>query len=1353
MSWRLRTLLLATTALAPLAAAPVGANPLGAQVVGGSATVQGQGTPTVTVTQQSNSAIINWNTFNIGAGETTKIIQPSASSVELDRVTGGLGPSQIFGSLFSNGQVFVVNPDGILIGPGGKIDTAAFLATTHDISNSDFMAGRYNFNGPGNSAASIVNQGAITAEIGGFAALVAPGVRNTGTITAKLGQIGLASANGFSLDFYGDSLITLGVNDSIAATVIDVSTGKPLSALVSNEGTLKANGGRVELTAVAARKVVDSVINNTGVIEANTIGTHNGMIVLGAATGASKPAGAPTQTVKVSGKVSAASTRKGTTGGTIEVAGENIQVSGAKIDASGQAGGGTVLIGGDWGGGNPNTTLVSNPSAYLQPYTVPIATTASVDAATVINASATDAGDGGKVIVWSDEATTFYGTIIARGGAQAGDGGFVETSGHTLQVGGALIDTSALSGRTGLWFLDPYDLTIDSAAASTISTSLSNSNVTVETTATSYSGPGNASPGSGNITVDASMSWNSNNTLTLSAYNDVALVGPAVIANLAGGNLVLRADNSGTGAGSVLFIPTFPGICMGFSCVVYVPKIDFSGSTGKVSIYYDSSDNPAGSGVNPTSYTGPTDYSSSVLTNGSVPNQLTAYMLVNTVYDLQNIQNNLGGRFALGKDIDASATTGWNGGAGFSPIGADNTDPFVGKFEGDNHVISNLTINSYQANVGLFGYVSGSVADVGLVNETVNSLLTNGPSNVGGLAGFSSGNITNAYVSGNITSDYLVGMVGYGISSEVGGLVGANAGLISSSYTTGNVGGQTTTAVGGLVGINCDCFGTPTNALIESSYSSATVTGGLGSFGGLVGMNISDGAISKSYASGSVTGGDNSDVGGFVGNAASGDITQSYALGSVIGGASSRVGGFVGWNSGGGLISQSYARGSAVGGDNSYVGGFVGENFFSCTGCNPPTISESYSTGAATAGASALVGGFVGYSPNNGPYSAIVVNSYWDVAASLNMASEGGVGLTTAELKSGLPNGFDPTVWGSSPTINGGYPYLLWQVASVSPVPTTTYMPTQTSSTETVTSSPLAYQTGQININFVQPATINTTVAGSTPSVINNLNTALNSPSYISLNTSNLIPNTNLWTGTPGPISPNQLLNKMQPLIGAIDSLWKNVPPTQNWTSFMSDAEIELGKLVGFQAGVYITNGQPTLVFQSTNSIRDFVFTDAVNAIFSKLGIPTGTNPQYWLAAQLAAQVAKDYPSQNLTLTGFSLGGGLAAYAGATDKIPAVTFDPAGISNEASYNSSYVLNFQMTGDIAQTGGSLIGTTIFFDPALAAKASLIDTPFVGGALRHIAEGVDVFNFVSSIQNLKITGTTNAGNGSAVYTIGQ
>src|SRR3977135_2551493 len=354
---RLRNLLPAVMALLALGLSEVAAGPEGASVVGGAAPIQGQGGPAVIVNQSSSSAIINWNTFNVRANESIRFNQPSSSSVVLNRVTGGQGPSEIMGTLTANGRVFVINRDGILFGPGSVVNTAGFLATTNDIKNADFMAGRYNFNIPGRPDASIVNKGTITAARGGFAALVAPGVRNSGTITATLGSVALASGNSFTLDMYGDKLITLAVGDQIASKVIDVATDKPLKSLVSNtkNGVLSANGGRVELTAAAARAVVDSVINTRGVIRADSIGHRNGMIVLNAATGGSKPAGAPAQNIKLSRTISAGRKPDGTSGGTVVVSGEHIKLANAKIDASGRRGGGQVRIARDWGGGHPDT--------------------------------------------------------------------------------------------------------------------------------------------------------------------------------------------------------------------------------------------------------------------------------------------------------------------------------------------------------------------------------------------------------------------------------------------------------------------------------------------------------------------------------------------------------------------------------------------------------------------------------------------------------------------------------------------------------------------------------------------------------------------------------------------------------------------------------------------------------------------------------------------------------------------------------------------------------------------------------------------------------------------------------------
>src|SRR6516162_1410267 len=827
---RLRNLLLTTAALLALGAAPAAGGSAGGTVVGGTATIQGQGGPAVIVNQSSNSAIINWNTFNIGVNESVRFNQPGASSVVLNRVTGGLGPSEILGTLTANGRVFVINRDGILFGPNAVVNTAGFLATTHDIKNSDFMAGRYNFNIPGRPDASIVNQGRITAASGGFAALVAPGVRNSGTITATLGAVALVSGNSFTLDLYGDKLITLAVNDQIASKVIDVATGRPLKSLVSNEGKIRANGGRVELTAAAARTVVDSVINTSGVIKANSIGRRNGMIVLSAATGASKPAGAPTQTVKISGTLEAAGKKRGTQGGTILVTGENIKLASARIDASGRAGGGKVLIGGDWSGGKPNKGLVANPSAKLETFVIPTPPTVSIDAATTINASARGRGNGGKVVLWSDSETTFAGTILARGGARSGDGGFVEVSSHKLLNYSGTTDTRAPKGTVGTLLLDPENLyvnanglppnsdpTASAISADALVQQLASNNVVLSTQPSGTH--------AGDIFVDAHVSWSTGNSLTLSAFHDILFMSGTQVTNTGAGNLVLRADNTGTGQGTVVFDSG--------------GHVDYTHSTGTVSIFYNPSGSQASKYLNPTNYFCPPCPGGGGVFQGS---QLTAYMLVNTVSDLDAVRTNTAGTYALGTKIT------FNPDQTFTPI-----PNFDGLFDGQGRTIANLTIASTAQNVGLFGTIgsTGVVRNVNLADVTVSGL---GSQFVGVLAGTNKGTISNVSAIGTVQA---------GGGSTAGGLVGQNlgtgtiAGATVPALAQACMAGQTCASVavnvgsnslgGGLVGSNS---GTITNAFATGDVTGAAGTNGFTTLGGLAAVNL--GSISNSFASGDV---------------------------------------------------------------------------------------------------------------------------------------------------------------------------------------------------------------------------------------------------------------------------------------------------------------------------------------------------------------------------------------------------------------------------------------------------------------------------------------------------------------------
>jgi filamentous hemagglutinin family protein len=804
------------------------AGPAGPNVVGGSATIQGAGSGTVTINQTSQNAIINWQTFNIGRNETTTFVQPGSSSTALNRVIGGRGPSLIDGTLSANGRVFIINGDGVLFGPHSVINTAGFLASTNDIRNEDFMAGRYNFNIPGRPDASIVNLGNITAASGGFAALVAPGVRNSGTITAALGTVTLAAGNAFTLDFYGDRLITLAVNDQIASTVIDVATGQPLKALVGNAGKLSANGGRVELTAAAARAVVDSVINNSGVMEANSIGTRNGMIVLGAATAARKPAGAPTQTVKVSGTISAAGKDKGTKGGTVLVTGENIQLAGAQINASGNAGGGKVLIGGDTGGGKLSPAAAALELAKLESFAIPTASTVSVDAATTINASATGQGNGGKVVVWSDQQTNFAGTILALGGPSGGNGGFVETSSHGLLNYAGVADLRAPNGTTGTLLLDPYDVIIcvcdpengsfsdgvwtptqtSKLNVNDLRNELADANVQVTT------GGGDAH--GGNINVNVGVTWTSNSTLTLSAANSININAAISATN---GGLTLNAGNA-ISASAAVNVATFT-LQNGSWNQVSSTLPAFSANDFRIS---------GGSFLRALGGDG---------SSGS-PYQIT------DVYGLQGIGSSatlLAGNYVLANNVDASGTVNWNAGAGFLPIG-NLQHGFAGLLDGQAHTIDALTINSSAAYVGLFGVVAGSgaVRNLGITNVNLTSAGWNGPedyAHVGALAGINNGSIVGSFATGTITSNSPDST-----APDTGGLVGTNRGLISQSYAIVNVSDNSTG--GGL--------------FLE----------------GLVGWNQSTGTITQSYASGPVaTNISSTSVGGLAG-VNSGTVTSSY---------------------------------------------------------------------------------------------------------------------------------------------------------------------------------------------------------------------------------------------------------------------------------------------------------------------------------------------------------------------------------------------------------------------------------------------------------------------------------------------
>ncbi|MBZ2208521.1 two-partner secretion domain-containing protein [Massilia soli] len=380
------------------------------QVVSGQATFGQQGN-VFTITNTPN-AIINWQSFSVKPGEVTRFVQQSADSAVLNRITGQ-DPSQILGALQSNGQVFLLNPNGIMFGRDARIDVNGLTASTLNLSDADFLSGRRNFSA-GAAAGKLVNQGAITTPHGGKVYLIAANVENSGIINAPNGEIVLAAGHSVQLV------------DS-ANPDLRVSVSAPSGEAV-NLGQVVAQGGQIG--------IYGALVRQRGVVNANSaVRGADGRITLKASGDTLLEAGSVTSATGA-GK-----------GGSVQVLGERVALTGdARIEASGEHGGGTVLVGGDFQGKNA---------------LVPNARQAWVGKDASIRADAGTSGDGGKVIVWSDGATRAFGAISARGGAAGGNGGLVETSGHYLDVSGARVDAGAVKGSIGSWLLDPLNIIVD----------------------------------------------------------------------------------------------------------------------------------------------------------------------------------------------------------------------------------------------------------------------------------------------------------------------------------------------------------------------------------------------------------------------------------------------------------------------------------------------------------------------------------------------------------------------------------------------------------------------------------------------------------------------------------------------------------------------------------------------------------------------------------------------------------------------------------------------------------------------------------------------------------------------------
>ena len=713
-------LLLTTTALSSsllIGSAQAQNLPTGGSVAAGSVSMAAPTSTQLNITQSSQSAVVNWQSFSIGQGSAVHIQQPNSAAAMLNRVTGNT-PSSIAGSLTANGQVYLVNPNGIAITATGVVNTGGgFVASTLGISDADFQSGKRTFTGNGASAA-VSNAGLIAVGRGGYAALLGGSVSNAGRIIVPLGQVGLGSGESATLDFSGDGFLQVALPTAAGGN----------GALISNSGTIKANGGSIIISAATAREAARNAVNISGLVQARTIGGQSGSIFIGGGAGGA---------VNVSGRLSA--TGRQTTGGAVTVTGQNITLAGATVDASGKLGGGTINIGGGSHGQGP-----------LQQ-----ADTVTIDNTTAIRADATATGNGGNVVVWSDQLTTFAGTISAKGGAVSGNGGDAEVSGKAMLDYTGFTDLSAANGQFGTLLLDPYNVIISNDAnntggsfdantndsiinAATLQTALGAANVTITT--------GTSGSQAGNITVAAPLTWSAATTLGLNAAGAIAINAPITHHRRAAGLRSMRPRRPASPP------PASPSAMARRSTTAPPTRAAASASTASVtrwSIRWRSS------------------MRSTASTRSTAP-ALTTYGA------------GLAGSLRAG-DQPQRRRHHLHPGADRNHSSGDAATAFTGQFDGLGHTITGLTINAPGTDyAALLGYVTGadaSVSNIGLVGGSVI-----GQNNIGSLVGWlDAGRRANQFQQRG----------GHGHrSSNTGGLIGFNTGTVQSSYASRRGHGQ-----------------------------------------------------------------------------------------------------------------------------------------------------------------------------------------------------------------------------------------------------------------------------------------------------------------------------------------------------------------------------------------------------------------------------------------------------------------------------------------------------------------------------------------------------------------------------------
>ncbi len=913
--------------------------PTGGQVAAGSATLV-RAVATTTVTQTSPNLVINWQSFNLGATETVNFVQPTSQAIAVNRIADVNG-SQIQGRINANGQVWLINPNGVLFGRDAQVNVGGLVASTLDSIDGALNGNSRRF--AGDSRAGVLNLGQITAADGGSVALLGHQVSNQGSIKVRLGTVALGAGSAVTLSFDGSRLLNLRIDENL------------LGALTENGGLLRADGGQVLMSAGARNTVLASVVSNTGVVEARTVEQHEGRIVLlgGMAAGSTR----------VDGRLDA-SAHDGANGGFIETSAAKVSVadSARVTTAAPQGRAGTWLI-------DPTDFTVSASGGDMTGAAV---ASALAGGNFTVQSSNGASGSAGNVnindtVAWGANQLTLNAEAnISLNAALTGTG----TASLSLQYGQGAV----ASGNAAKYSVNaPVTL----PAGNNFSTKLGSDGSVIAYTVITRLGAAGSSTGAdlqglaGNLSgnyalgadIDASStaSWNSGAGFAPVGDSSTAFTGKlAGLGHMVSDLTIYRPSSDNVGLfGQLNYNAADSGVrdlTLAGGSVAGANKVGALVGESLTSTLSHITSSVTVSGVSSVGGV------AGVLKNGSGVNNLTASGSVSATGDIVggvigDLQNNNG---SIGLNLSASgAVSGANA---------------VGGVAGRLHAGGNLDGASATGQVtGSGGYVGGLVGNLGqdsgasIIRSNASGAVSGAGDYVGGLIGRSSGgsSFSNSSASGAVSST----------ANYVGGLIGQQeSGSNSGNSASGSVSGVD--YVGGYAGAS-------TNGMVVINGSASGAVSGRNRVGGLIGDAKNGSGASNSRASGKVTA-SGDDAGGLIGHGESGaNANFSSASGDVSG--ANHVGGLIGYGLNGSGANYSHASGSVIASGDA-AGGLIG---YACNGSGAGISDAS----GAVSGAS-RVGGLIGDALNgsgaNGSHASGNVTASGDFVGGLIGATYNG---------------------------------------------------------------------------------------------------------------------------------------------------------------------------------------------------------------------------------------------------------------------------------------------------------------------------------------------------------------------------